>query len=162
MSKIKYPDFTYNQTIRMLRGDTTPVSLDYAPALLGHHHFVLVWDGDADPTNTNVTLGILKGVSMTADKMLFTVHTCSTDFDLTYDNAEYIRNDSCPEVLVKAEGGAFVGKLVGIDYDKGMAVVQDNDSVKFWSLSIVTYIDDVNTDHLGLRTAEPAKEEANG
>lgn len=161
MSKIKYPDYTYNQTIRMLRGDTTPVSLDSAPGLLGHHHFVLVWDGDADPTNASVTLGILTGVSMTADKMRFTVHTCSTDFDLTYDNAVYIRNDCCPEVLVKTEGGAFVGKLVGIDYDKGMAVVQGKDGVGFWSLSIVTYIDDVNTDRLGLRTAEPAKEEGN-
>ena len=161
MSKIKYPDFTYNQTIRMLRGDTTPVSLDSAPDLLGHHHFVLVWDGDGDPTNASVTLGILTGVIMTADKMRFRVHTCSTDFDLTYDNAVYIRNDCCPEVLVKAECGAFVGKLVGIDYDKGMAVVQGKDGVGFWFLSIVTYIDDVNTDHLGLRTAEPAKEEGN-
>lgn len=161
MSKIKYPDFTYIQTLRMLRGDTTPVSLDSAPGLLGNHHFVLVWDGDADPTNASATLGILTGVSMTADKMRFTVHTCSSDFDLTYDNAVYIHNDSCPEVLVKAEGGAFVGKLVGIDYGKGMAVVQGNDSMKFWPLSIVTYIDDVNTDRLGLRTAEPAKEEGN-
>lgn len=162
MSKIKYPNFSYNQTIKMLRGDTTPVSLDSANGLLEHHHFVLVWDGDGDPTNASVTLGILTGISLTADKMRFTVHTCSTDFDLTYDNAVYIRNDRCPEVLVKSEHGSFVGKLVGIDYDKGMAVVQDRNGVAFWSLSIVTYVEDVNTDNLGLRLAEPAKEEANG
>ena len=162
MSKIKYPDFTYAQTNKMLRGDTTPVTLDSAPGLLNHHHFVLVWDGDSDPLNATVTLGILTGVNMTADKMRFTVHTCTTNFDLTYDNAVYIRNERCPEVLVKSEPGAFVGKLIGVDYDKGMAVVQSPNEVGFWSLSIVTYISDVNTDNLGLRIAEPAKEEANG
>lgn len=159
MSKIKYPDFTYNQTIKMLRDETAPVSFESAPGLLGHHHFVLVWDGDSDPTAANATLGVLTGVIMTADKMRFAVHTCSSDFELTYDNAVYLRNGACPEVLVKAETGAFVGKLVGIDCDKGMAVVQCCDNVGFWSLSIVTYITDVNTDHLGLRLAEPAKEE---
>lgn len=161
MSKIKYPNFTYNQTIKMLRGETTPVSLESAPGLLGHHHFVLVWDGDSDPTNANVTLGILTGVSMTADKMRFTVHICSTDFDLTYDNAVYIRNDACLEVLVKGETGAFVGKLIGIDHDKGMAVVRGDNGVGFWPISIVTYISDVNTDHLGLRIAEPTEGEDN-
>ena len=159
MSKIKYPDFTYNQTIKMLRGDTNLVTLDSALGLLEHHHFVLVWDGDHDPTNAITTLGILTGVNMTADKVTFKVHTCSTDCDLTYDNAAYIDNDCCPEVLVKADGGAFVGKLVGIDYDKGMAVVKGQGKIAFWSISIVTYIDDVNTDRLGLRVAEPVKED---
>jgi hypothetical protein len=159
MSKIKYPDFTYSQTIKMLRGETAPVSFESAPGLLVTHHFVLVWDGDSDPTNANATLGILTGVTMTADETRFTVRTCSTDFDLTYDNAVYICDDACPEVLVKFESGAFVGRLIGVDYEESMAVVQCNERTARYSLSIVTYIDDVNKDCLGLCIAEPANGE---
>ena len=164
MSEIKYPEYSYKMTQILLRNGTSPVTLDNARSLMDHHHFVLAWDGDSEPGESTPTLAILRSVEFTADKILYGVYTCGTNFDLKYDNAVYIHNIRCPEVLVKSEAGAFVGRLIGVDYDKGMAVVQCNDCVAQYSLSIVTYIDDVNTDLLGLRKAPVSapEGEANG
>lgn len=153
MTKIKYPEYSYEQKFKMVNCSATPVSLDVVQCLLNRHHFVLAWDGD-ECRFDNVTLGILTGVTVTAGEIRYTIHTCSTDIDLPYDNAAYIENDCCPEVLVKTKGGSFVGNLIGIDHDKGMAVVQFNNKVDFWSISTVTYVKDVNTDLLGLRVVE--------
>lgn len=153
MSEIKYPDYSYKAKQILLRNGTSSVTLDNARSLMDHHHFVLAWDGNAEPEESNATLAIIRSVEFTADKILYGVRTCETNFDLKYDNAVYIHNSRCPEVLVKSEAGAFVGRLIGVDYEKGMAVVQCNDCVAQYSLSIVTYIDDVNKDLLGLRKA---------
>lgn len=153
MSEIKYPDYSYKAKNILLRNGTTSVTLDNARSLMDHHHFVFAWDGSAEPEESSGVLAILRSVEFTADKIQYGVHTCDTNYDLKYDNAVYIHNSRCPEVLVKSEAGAFVGRLIGVDYEKGMAVVQCNDCVAQYSLSIVTYIDDVNKDLLGLRKA---------
>lgn len=154
MSKIKYPNYTYKQTSVLLNKGTSPVAMDNARSLMAHSHFVFAWDGNEEPTDTCVTFGVLTGVSFTADTTQYEIYTANTNVRIHYENAVYIHNIRCPEVLVKSEGGAFVGKLIGIDADKGMAVVQCNETVACYSLSIVSYVDDVNKDLLGLRVEE--------
>lgn len=164
MSEIKYPDYSYKVKQILLRNGTSLVTLDNARSLMDHHHFVLAWDGNAEPEEGSAILAVIRSVEFTADKILYGVHTADTNFDLKYDNAVYIHNNRCPGVLVKSEVGPFVGRLIGVDYEKGMAVVQCNDCVAQYSLSIVTYIDDVNKDLLGLRKAPATapEGEANG
>lgn len=161
MSKIKYPNYTYRMRQKILHSGTSPVTLDNARSLMGDHHFVLAWDGDGEPeeNGTYATLAILTSVHVTADKIQYGVHTCDSDYDLKYDNAVFIHNDSCPEVLVKSEGGAFVGHLIGIDTERGMAVVRVGGAIACYSISIVTYVDDVNGNMLGLRKEEASASE---
>lgn len=160
MADIKYPEYTYKEKNALLRNGTRPVVLNNARELTKDHHFVLAWDGKEEAEDVTVSLGILTSVQVTSDKTRYGVHTCAVGCDLTYDNAVYIHNERCPEVLVKSEAGTFVGRLIGVDYEKGMAVVQCNNVSAQYSVSIVTYVDDVNIDLLGIR--KPSEGDNNG
>lgn len=79
---------------------------------------VIYWDDTADPDDTPVRqVGFLQGVSYSRKGAKYTIFTQS-GYTLTYTNVIPIAEEHCPRVFVKDDGGAAVGRLIGLQYDE--------------------------------------------
>lgn len=113
--------------------------------------FVLAWDGELDPTERTVTLGVLESVRMNNDgSRTYSVTSEHGNEHLDYENAVVIREDWCPDVVVTDKFGQhFIHRWIGLVERKDgkvYAVVTDSDNAASRDIdpSTLTLLDNCN------------------
>ena len=118
MKKIKFPQFTQAEKLRIIFGPhSTRLESDDSDIQdkLNAGRFVLAWDGD-NPADCYPTVGALRSVTILPHcDTRFTVET-DDGVELTYKHAVMIHSEELPTMVVGGEGlmvHPMVGRYIG-------------------------------------------------
>ena len=159
MKKIKFPNFSSGEKLRIAISKSEHVHHDTAHSMLEDGRLCVAWNGSSDPVDESLNFGFLESVhERRGSGTTFEVFT-DYNFSVDYEHCRTLDFSACPRAIAKREdGGVIAGRLIGFLRDKekdtvhGIVIAPDCRLVT--PIENITYADSIT---FGLAVEEEKK-----